>query len=85
MTSNYRSVDSTPITTRQLESMIRLSEARARSELREVVTEQDAQDVIQIMKISLWDTYEDGVGKIDFRRSQHGKCYFLQYTIHYWY
>ncbi|KAK6099497.1 hypothetical protein MT418_000910 [Batrachochytrium dendrobatidis] len=79
--SNYRSVDSTPITTRQLESMIRLSEARARSELREVVTEQDAQDVIQIMKISLWDTYEDGVGKIDFRRSQHGKCYFLQYTL----
>ncbi|OAJ36539.1 hypothetical protein BDEG_20702 [Batrachochytrium dendrobatidis JEL423] len=59
--SNYRSVDSTPITTRQLESMIRLSEARARSELREVVTEQDAQDVIQIMKISLWDTYEDGL------------------------
>ncbi|KAJ1342816.1 hypothetical protein BSLG_002635 [Batrachochytrium salamandrivorans] len=70
--SKYRSVDSTPITTRQLESMIRLSEARARSELREVVTEQDAQDVVQIMKVSLWDTYEDDVGNIDFQRSQHG-------------
>ncbi|KAI8926730.1 MCM2/3/5 family-domain-containing protein [Entophlyctis helioformis] len=68
----YRSIDSTPITTRQLESMIRLSEARARSELREEVTEQDAQDVVQIMKVSLWDTYEDDTGQIDFQRSQLG-------------
>lgn len=45
----YRSVDSTPITTRQLESMVRLAEARARLELREKVTEQDAQDVVDIM------------------------------------
>ena len=37
-----RTVDSTPITTRQLESTIRLTEARARLELREVATEQDA-------------------------------------------
>jgi len=45
----YRMMDSTPITTRQLESMVRLSEARARLELREKVTEQDAKDVIDIM------------------------------------
>jgi len=45
----YRSVDSTPITTRQLESMVRLAEARARLELREKVTESDAKDVVQIM------------------------------------
>lgn len=43
--TKYRSNDSTPITTRQLESMIRLAEARARSELREHVTEQDAVEV----------------------------------------
>ncbi|KAL2919843.1 hypothetical protein HK105_200760 [Polyrhizophydium stewartii] len=71
--SKYRSVDSTPITTRQLESMIRLAEARARAELREEVTEQDAHDVVQIMKVSLWDTYEDDAGQIDFQRSGTSK------------
>lgn len=34
--------DAGMVTTRQLESLIRLSEARARMELRETVTEQDA-------------------------------------------
>ena len=52
--------------------MIRLSEARARSELRDLVTKQDAEDVVSIMKFSLWDTYSDDCGNIDFQRSQHG-------------
>lgn len=43
-------MDSTPITTRQLESLIRLTESRARLELREVATKEDAEDVIEIMK-----------------------------------
>lgn len=38
--------DSTPITARQLESMVRLAEARARIELREDVTREDAEDVV---------------------------------------
>lgn len=56
--------DSTPITLRQLESLIRLTQvtkdmrdvtyichkARARAELREIANEQDAKDVIEIMK-----------------------------------
>ncbi|KAJ3046052.1 DNA replication licensing factor mcm8 [Rhizophlyctis rosea] len=70
--SKYRSVDATPITTRQLESMIRLAEARARAVLRETVTEQDAEDVVEIMKFSLWDTYQDEMGNLDFQRSQNG-------------
>jgi DNA helicase MCM8 len=41
--------DSLPITTRQLESAIRLSEARAKAELRAIVTKEDAEDVIAIM------------------------------------
>jgi len=45
----HRSVDGTPVTTRQLESAVRLAEARARVELRESVTETDAQDVVEIM------------------------------------
>ncbi|KAM8947570.1 DNA helicase MCM8 [Pelodytes ibericus] len=65
-------IDSTPITTRQLESLIRLTEARARLELREEATKEYAEDVVQIMKYSLLGTYSDEFGKLDFNRSQHG-------------
>lgn len=75
----YRSSDSIPITTRQLESMVRLCEARARAELRETVTASDAEDgiycitpVVDIMKMSLWESYQDENGNMDFQRSQHG-------------
>ena len=34
--------DATPITTRQLEALIRLAQARAKLELRNLVTERDA-------------------------------------------
>ncbi|XP_017294810.1 DNA helicase MCM8 isoform X3 [Kryptolebias marmoratus] len=44
------SADATPITTRQLESLIRLTEARAKLELRETATKSDAEDVVEIMK-----------------------------------
>lgn len=46
----HQGMDSTPITTRQLESLIRLTESRARLELREVATKEDAEEVIEIMK-----------------------------------
>uniref|UniRef100_A0A6I8PEL4 DNA helicase MCM8 n=1 Tax=Ornithorhynchus anatinus TaxID=9258 RepID=A0A6I8PEL4_ORNAN len=65
-------LDSTPITTRQLESLIRLTEARARLELREKATKEDAEDVIEIMKYSMLGTYTDEFGNLDFERSQHG-------------
>ncbi|XP_006626063.1 DNA helicase MCM8 [Lepisosteus oculatus] len=64
--------DSIPITTRQLESLIRLTEARARLELREKATKTDAEDVVEIMKHSLLDTYSDEFGRLDFDRSQLG-------------
>ncbi|XP_076016578.1 DNA helicase MCM8 [Genypterus blacodes] len=66
------SADATPITTRQLESLIRLTEARARLELRETADKSDADDVVDIMKHSLADTYSDGLGNLDFERSQLG-------------
>ena len=65
---NYKTADSTPITTRQLESLIRLGEARAKIDLREYVTEQDALEVVEIMKESLFQTFEDEYGNVDFRR-----------------
>ena len=47
--------DIVPITTRQLESMIRLTEARAKLELRSLATKEDALQVIELMKHSLFD------------------------------
>uniref|UniRef100_A0A3B4YJG5 DNA helicase MCM8 n=1 Tax=Seriola lalandi dorsalis TaxID=1841481 RepID=A0A3B4YJG5_SERLL len=70
--SQSHSADTTPITTRQLESLIRLTEARARLDLRETATKSDADDVVEIMKHSLADTYSDGLGNLDFDRSQLG-------------
>ncbi|KAG0214587.1 DNA replication licensing factor mcm8 [Mortierella sp. NVP41] len=55
--AKHRSPDGTPVTTRQLESLIRMAEAKARMELREVVTRRDAMDVIEIMTFSLRDTF----------------------------
>ncbi|KAI5740476.1 hypothetical protein M8J76_004215 [Diaphorina citri] len=69
---HHHSVDATPVTTRQLESLVRLTQARAKCELREEASKQDAQDVIDIMKWSLIDTSLNGGGGIDFTRSQHG-------------
>lgn len=69
---DHSSVDGVPVTTRQLESLIRLSEARARTELRNLVTEQDALDVVYLMKSCLWQAYQNETGNLDFSRSQHG-------------
>ncbi|TVU19721.1 hypothetical protein EJB05_35890, partial [Eragrostis curvula] len=63
------SADGTPITARQLESLVRLAEARARVDLREEVTADDAKDVVEIMKESLYDKYVDEHGLVDFGRS----------------
>ncbi|WVZ06240.1 hypothetical protein V8G54_019586 [Vigna mungo] len=63
------SADGTPITARQLESLVRLAEARARLDLRVEITDQDATDVVEIMKESLYDKYVDEHGIVDFGRS----------------
>lgn len=59
------SCDSTAVTARQLESLIRLSEARAKVELRETVTRQDAVEVIELMNASLFDKPMDDRGFAD--------------------
>lgn len=61
--------ETTPITTRQLEAMIRLSQARAKISLRDSVTREDAQDVVDIMKESLYDVCTDELGMVDFART----------------
>ncbi|CAG4978471.1 unnamed protein product [Parnassius apollo] len=64
--------DGTPITTRQLEASIRLTQARARAELREEATAKDASDVISLIKHSLVDTFSDEFGNIELSRSING-------------
>ncbi|XP_054257104.1 DNA helicase MCM8-like isoform X2 [Macrosteles quadrilineatus] len=68
----HQTLDSTPVTTRQLESLIRLTQARAKAELREEATEQDAVDVVELMRWSMVDTFIDEFGALDFHRSIHG-------------
>ncbi|EFC48830.1 predicted protein [Naegleria gruberi] len=65
---SHHSSEATPITTRQLESLIRLSQARARSELRSEVTERDALDVVELIKESMFDVLTDEKGRIDLTR-----------------
>ena len=61
-----------PITTRQLESLIRLSEARARADMRTEVTDDDAADVIELMEASMRQVTEDEAGRLDWSRRGAG-------------
>ncbi len=53
MRSVYEKTSTVSITARQLESLIRLAEARARAALRNIVTEEDAKAAIELMRKSL--------------------------------
>ncbi|KAI9293941.1 MCM-domain-containing protein [Neoconidiobolus thromboides FSU 785] len=70
--AKHHSKDSIPITTRQLESLIRLVEARAKMELRELATVEDAEDVIELLRFSLFESYTNNEGTVEFQRSQNG-------------
>lgn len=61
-----------PVTTRQLESLVRLAEARARLDLSLVVTVDHAEDVIAVVQESLLATLEDDRGVVDFTREPGG-------------
>ena len=61
--------DGTPVTARQLESLIRLAEARARLELRTEVTANDAKDAVEVIKTSLVDALSDQHGPLRFNRA----------------
>jgi len=64
--------DSVPITTRQLEALIRLSQARAKACLREFVIREDAMDVVDLMKHSVDQVHMDEHGIIDKSRGGAG-------------
>ena len=58
-----------PVTARQLESMVRLAQARAKACLRPYVTEADAFDVIEIVNHSIFAELVDASGGIDVGRA----------------
>jgi DNA helicase MCM8 len=61
--------DTVPITTRQLEALIRLSQARAKSCLREFVLREDALDVVDLLKQSVEQVHTDEYGIVDRTRA----------------
>ena len=60
--------DSVPITTRQLEALIRLAQARAKACLREFVLKEDAEDVVELMRDSVNQVHMDSSGALDRTR-----------------
>lgn len=58
-----------PITVRQLESCIRLAQARAKVELREEVTAKDAYEVIELINFSLIKTQCDEFSGFGFKKN----------------
>jgi len=60
--------DSVPITTRQLEALIRLAQARAKACLREFVLKEDAEDVVELMRDSVNQVHMDSSGQLDRTR-----------------
>jgi replicative DNA helicase Mcm len=70
------------ITARQLESLVRLAEARARSELRDEVTVEDVEAVINLMQRSLTEVGIDlETGEIDIDILYTGKPRSLQMQL----
>ena len=64
--------DCKPITTRQMESFVRLTVARAKLEFRKEAEEQDAVDAVEIIKSSMVDTFIEQIGVLDLSCSQMG-------------
>jgi DNA helicase MCM8 len=70
---NNHNKDSVPITTRQLEALIRLSQARAKACLRDFVLKEDAEDVVELLRESVRQVHvTDAAGHIDKSRGGAG-------------
>ncbi len=64
--------NSIPVTTRQLESMIRLTQARAKVALCEEASAEHAFDVITIIRYSMVDVLSTDVGTVQLQRNVNG-------------
>jgi len=71
-TNGERRRDTVPITTRQLEALIRLCQARAKACLRDFVLREDALDVVELMSQSVEQVHSDEGGTVDKTRGGAG-------------
>lgn len=67
-----RKRDTVPITTRQLEALIRLCQARAKACLRDFVLKEDALDVVELMSTSVDQVHSNEMGVVDPARGGAG-------------
>lgn len=65
-------IDSIPVTTRQLEALIRLTQARARLDLCNLATVEHAQDVLAILRFSMVDVMSTEQNTLSMRRNING-------------
>ena len=64
--------DTVPITTSQVEALIRLCQARAKACLRDYCLKEDALDVVELMNRSVEQVHQDDNGVIDRQRGGAG-------------
>ena len=69
---SQRKNDTVPITTRQLEALIRLCQARAKASLRNFCLREDALDVVELMQLSVEQVHSDESGCMDPSRGGAG-------------
>lgn len=72
MRTTSRGIDSVPVTTRQLEALIRMTQARARIELASEATVEHAQDVLAILRYAMIDVLSTDCGTLEMKRNQNG-------------
>lgn len=65
-------IDSVPVTTRQLEALIRMTQARARIELATEATVEHAKDVLAILRYTMVDVLSTDRGTLKMSRSFNG-------------
>lgn len=72
MRTTRSGVDSVPVTTRQLEALIRMTQARARLELATEATIEHARDVLAILRYTMIDVLSTERGTLKMTRSING-------------
>lgn len=72
-TEGEEEVKPMPITARQLEALIRLSEAHARMRLSDVVTREDAREAIELVEYTLSQIARDESGELDISVLEVGR------------
>ncbi|XP_035783583.1 DNA helicase MCM8-like [Anopheles albimanus] len=68
----HREMDMIPVTTRQLEGLIRLTQARARIDLASEATVAHVRDVLAILRQSMLDVFSTDEGELQFTRLTNG-------------